>query len=867
MSKKNEPALSHKNGAANPSSLVKESTDLKIFSIVLITVLMAGIARNGQFQESNYLNGIIILGCLGILFWGWNVFAKQEIHVRNLPVLLGFGFVLAYGMSLISAVYTRTAVLSLSKYLGVLILILLIQNLKDRVPFAEWFLKGYYMAGMVLAVLGLDGIFGSRLIALLQSVADIASSEGGREFLNNMLVDKGRVGSLFHYPNTTASFLLVAWIIGITLWFRAEKLHTKILIGSGTGLMGAAFVLTLSRGAYLMAVPVLVLAFLLLTKDHRPLFTAGLLGTLITAVLLGIGFWPGAETRSMGVMGWGVALLVAGLISVAMNALRSKLAGLGQRTQDAETDGPKQRKSKKIWMVVLLGGFLLALTIMSIAWFWMVPIRLSADGDVSLNRLFSLDKPGAYTLDIEFAEPPDQATLEQLRISLIAQTPKEMFLGASQALIDLSLQEARYEAPNQYKIPFRLSEAQLVTENLTLQGRMGADNQITHLAIADSQSKDIVRSLRLSRKLISDSVSDRIESLFMLRSAFKRFSFYGDALEMFKDRPLTGGGGGAWEHLYFSYQDYQYITTDVHSYAFQILVETGMFGAFMLLALIAALAYQLIDLWRRPDVNQMLLWLGAVVLLGHSLIDFDFAYYSVLLIFWAFIALMDYPYPKAKRESIPALRWPVYLLCLALILGSIHWPFRVQTAKKYAEKYTAAASDKKAAAAEQSIRGAIALDPLTADYKVALASLLVLRSKVTKEGYGEGNQLAAEARTQADHYFVALEKLSDYYIKSVQWEKAYEVETRITAIKPLIPLTWEAKGQMIQNAIQWYRQTDKVDETQRQTQLALWLDRGLALPAEMESASASKIEAVTPTPELKALLEAWAAKKADLTSQ
>lgn len=868
MSKKTSPAKPMTTEAAMLPDPVKTQVFLKGFAIALIVVLMEGIAFNGLFHEQNYIDGIMILGLLGILFLGWSFLAKQPIRWLSIPAALGFGFVLAYSISLIHAVYTRSAVLTLSKYLGILLLIIFIQNINDKYPLSAHFLKGFYITGVVLALLGLDGIWGGKLIALLQSAADAMHSANGREFLNKILIDNGRVASLFHYPNTTAAFLLVAWVICIAHWRVANQTKLRILLAASASLIGTAFILTLSRGSYLLAVPAVLLYLILLPKEDRLIEAAGFFGTFVVASILGVTFWPGSAARDLGILGWGIAILAAALTSFLLNLLHSKISPVVSQIvhANAEVDSTAKnsKSSKRLWVGILLGSALLITAALATVWLWSAPLQINPKDELQIKRIFSLDRPGDYALQIEFAEPLDAAALQGLSASLISQTPKEMFLNSSQKLIDGRLQDAKLIEPATYAFPFTLTDTELATVSLTLTGQTDETNQITGLHITQPQSNAAITNLRLSRKLISDAVSDRIESLFMLRSAFKRLSFYGDALNMFKDRPLTGGGGGAWEHLYLSYQDFQYTTSDVHSYPFQLLVEAGILGALMFLLTLTALAYRFIDLWKKAEPTQLLLWFGAVVLMGHSLIDFDFAFYSIMLIFWALMAQMDFPAIKPKSVAIPSpiVRWTAWLLCLALILTATHWPIRFRLATAQAEAYMQAAAGKKAKAAELSIRKAMALDPLAADFKVALASLLVLRSNGTKEAYEEGGQLAAQVRLQADHNFIPLEKLSDYYQKSVQWEKAYETETRITTLKPLEAKAWEFKGRMIQNAIQWYNTTNKIDETERQKQLDLWIQRGLAIPGEMEAACAKKLETVTATPELEALLAQWTTQQA-----
>lgn len=117
---------------------------------------------------------------------------------------------------------------------------------------------------------------------------------------------------------------------------------------------------------------------------------------------------------------------------------------------------------------------------------------------------------------------------------------------------------------------------------------------------------------------------------FQTHSVLERFEFYKNAFEMWKDNPLIGGGGGAWEALYDQYQSYPYVSAQTHSYPIQILIETGIIGliVFVLFILYIVVMY-LIGYYKNQESENephTLFFLIAISLLLHSLIDFEMSY-------------------------------------------------------------------------------------------------------------------------------------------------------------------------------------------------------------------------------------------------
>jgi len=138
---------------------------------------------------------------------------------------------------------------------------------------------------------------------------------------------------------------------------------------------------------------------------------------------------------------------------------------------------------------------------------------------------------------------------------------------------------------------------------------------------------------------------NKIRAKLKIHNAYNRAYFIMDAVEMIKDRPLTGWGGGGWEEAYRSYQDYLYDSNEVHSYYAQLGVETGVPGLLLTLALLAVFlrsAHRVYYGSRDNLPRKMLLWgifVSAAVLCIHAVIDFDLSLSAIALVWWSMFAM------------------------------------------------------------------------------------------------------------------------------------------------------------------------------------------------------------------------------------
>ena len=131
-----------------------------------------------------------------------------------------------------------------------------------------------------------------------------------------------------------------------------------------------------------------------------------------------------------------------------------------------------------------------------------------------------------------------------------------------------------------------------------------------------------------------------------------RLSYWQQAIKGWQLRPWLGNGPGTFRLISLRFQEKPgRYSLYAHSSFLEHLSETGILGAsiFLCLTLIP-----LIWLWKKKSEFPLLLGITALWL--HSLIDFDFNFLAIWLLFWVIIASLFSYSPSQKRNSNALLK-------------------------------------------------------------------------------------------------------------------------------------------------------------------------------------------------------------------
>lgn len=162
-------------------------------------------------------------------------------------------------------------------------------------------------------------------------------------------------------------------------------------------------------------------------------------------------------------------------------------------------------------------------------------------------------------------------------------------------------------------------------------------------------------------------------------SSFLRNTYVEDGWTIAKNSPVIGSGGGAWSILYEQYKSFPYISRQAHDFYLQSLVEAGLLGVIVLLLMISSVIFVFVTTAMRSikslkwDESRLAFLLFALVLLGHSLMDFDMSYvYVSALVFLSLgVSIADNDSSSKLMEKIKLFRVRSFQKGWSIALGAV----------------------------------------------------------------------------------------------------------------------------------------------------------------------------------------------------
>jgi tetratricopeptide (TPR) repeat protein len=249
----------------------------------------------------------------------------------------------------------------------------------------------------------------------------------------------------------------------------------------------------------------------------------------------------------------------------------------------------------------------------------------------------------------------------------------------------------------------------------------------------------------------NSQIIEKVTSAKYLSTAFQRFYYVQSAVDMVKERPVLGWGGGGWKEAYESFLSYRYATKEVHSYYFQVAVETGVLGILVVLGIWMSFLFRIYKLYfgeRNTLHRELALLLFAVFLMigGHAFIDFDLSLSAITLVLWSIFGMAG-GLSKGAEGKIDRGKQPVfsYMPVAAASVGLLVVVLacaNLLSASNLENMGVTYLKNNNASLGVASLEKAVVYNPVNADYRVALSQVY--------SGLGKGDAAVAEAGTAVD---------------------------------------------------------------------------------------------------------------------
>lgn len=301
--------------------------------------------------------------------------------------------------------------------------------------------------------------------------------------------------------------------------------------------------------------------------------------------------------------------------------------------------------------------------------------------------------------------------------------------------------------------------------------------------------------------MLPANLAQRLGSISLgTETVTERTVFYKDALNIIKDYPIFGSGGGGWSTLYRAYQTYGYSSTQAHNYYMQLWIEIGTVGLIIFIGILLAYIYHAFKTYRsceEPSAKATYAAMFTVVMtiLIHSAIDFDLTYSSIGIIMWSIIGMqlaMGESFEIGEKKAgvrIPYVA-PVFvgmLLIVSMINGA---------ASHSAKQAVYAIQQNKIEEGIAHFKRASSIAPFDPTYATDYANLL---NKVAYQTKDE-NQLQEaihsmdKAVEQGKYDFEILTNAARFYLRNDKIEKASQVMKNLEKYHPLNSNTYENKA-------------------------------------------------------------------------
>jgi len=439
-----------------------------------------------------------------------------------------------------------------------------------------------------------------------------------------------RMTSLFANPNIFAGCAGIGVLLSLGLALSStggeRVLHCALLYVNSLG-----FLLAFSMGASGAIVCAFAVYLLLEDKTRRP-------GSLVLML----------ETLALTVAAAGVVSLTSFAAWTGVNPvpLLCTVAGAAALCALDRFAGSRLTNLKlfhgRAALVVVL-ALIGAVAVYAVAaWNWTGGASLPPGGGL---RRAAYPQAGTYTLQLE-AEGPVTVRVE-------SQDRQETMMHTSTLLYSGDAAQAVFTVPEDSLVVY-----------FNFHAPDGAE-----LDSAQCTGEGGAIKIPLGYRLLPGFIANRIQGLFANENAIQRFVFFDDGMKLFLRSPLIGLGMGAYENAIKSVQSFYYETKYAHNHYIQALVETGVIGLVLFVALFAVSAIGLYRARKRENPTPLLPALGAALafMAVHGAVEVVFSSYAYLPLAFGVFALVNLScldcFQLDKRFKT------VSLVCVSLFAG------------------------------------------------------------------------------------------------------------------------------------------------------------------------------------------------------
>jgi hypothetical protein len=307
--------------------------------------------------------------------------------------------------------------------------------------------------------------------------------------------------------------------------------------------------------------------------------------------------------------------------------------------------------------------------------------------------------------------------------------------------------------------------------------------------------------------------------------------YYGDAINIIKDYPFIGTGGGGWRVFYEKYQSESYTSRELHNQFLQICVDTGILGLISYLSLIffgfLSLKKSITSVLNNKD-RIVLAGIASVlaVLLLHSCIDFTMSLPSIAIIFWVLLGIIIY-YDRKRDSRIFEIQFKIKSLFILFVFAiNFITLTSLYLSTIFAQKARFCLEAGELYEAEKYSQVALFLFPFNEVFALEAAGIKLVKFKTSEDNRMKGEivNLIDKSLKLGLYDLNRLIHAADIYISVGEFEKVRQTASFIIDNHPLKPRTYQETSRLLLKVAQEYeknKEYTRVIDTCKQIKLIL----------------------------------------------
>lgn len=469
-------------------------------------------------------------------------------------------------------------------------------------------------------------IFVNVIIILTIVIIAIGIKQMTVDLTKNYNVDTTRLESTFYSPNTLATLIGGTIFLAFGQLFKQNKKIIKIVYMAEISILILGLVLTYSRFMYAIFALMLLIYFILNKEKRKEI----LIITIVTGILAVIYSKIYSEILfSKEYYKVWVGLLINIVITTALSIMCLKFSNILKKVNI--------KIAIIIILIPILIGGLYLVSVMKIS----KPFEVFGSTTSSKNVEKSIyNIKGNCKYLIEFDIEAKGINKDDYTIIVVERNKYMDYIDGK------VIKFGEFYGIKQLELTTSDTTTMI---NLEIKSKANSENEYLKINKLTLNGKEAI----LSYKYLPTSIVERFSNIGKNnKSISERFAFYKDAIEIIKqdENLLFGIGGKGWKYKYLEVQSYEYISTDVHNYPLQILLEFGIVGFAFLVAIFIVIIKELKICIKNKEFANISIICALMCILIHSCLDYSMAFFYIMIIVRLLLAIISSNRVNEKQE-------------------------------------------------------------------------------------------------------------------------------------------------------------------------------------------------------------------------